>query len=271
VQESVDEGVRVTLRRESVLGFPVAVASQEECLDEVARMVSALSRSVVLACANPHSLVVARKEPAFRSALLAADILVPDGVGIVLASRLVQGQIRERVTGTDIFLGFNRRVESGNLPRRAFFLGSTAETLDAIKVKMAHEFPGVELAGTYPPPFRESFTPEDDEAMIEAVNRAGSEVLWVGMTAPKQEKLIGRIRDRLDVRFIGAIGAVFDFFTGRVERSHPAWQKAGLEWLPRLLRRPRRLWRRTFVSAPHFLWLVLRERIHRQKKVRPGP
>ncbi len=246
----------MTLPREGVLGFPVAVASQEECLDEVARMVRASSRPVVLACANPHSLVVARKEPAFRSALLAADILIPDGVGIVLASRLTRGAIRERVTGTDMFLGFNRRVEAGELPRRAFFLGSTAETLAAIEAKMAREFPGVEVAGTYPPPFRESFAPEDDDAMIEAVNRARSEVLWVGMTAPKQETLIARIRDRVDVRFIGAIGAVFDFFTGRVERSHPAWQRAGLEWLPRLVRQPRRLWRRTFVSAPHFLWLV---------------
>jgi N-acetylglucosaminyldiphosphoundecaprenol N-acetyl-beta-D-mannosaminyltransferase len=259
----------VTPQRQSVLGFPIVAASQEACLEEVAALVRASSRPVVLACANPHSLVIASKDAAFRSALLAADILVPDGVGIVLASRLTRGAIRERVTGTDIFLGFNRRVESGDLPRRAFFLGSTAETLDEIKVKMAHEFPAVELAGMYPPPFRESFTPEDDDAMIEAINRAKSDVLWVGMTAPKQEKLIARIRERVDVRFIGAIGAVFDFFSGRVERSHPVWQRTGLEWLPRLVRQPRRLWKRTLVSAPQFVWLVLRERIRPQRRVKP--
>ena len=253
----LDEGVRVTLRREPVLGFPVAAASLESCLDELAQLGGASSRPFVLACANPHSLVIARKEPTFRAALLAADLLIPDGVGSVLASRLTRGEIRERVTGTDIFLGFNRRVELGELPRRAFFLGSTVETLDAIRVKMALEFPGVELVGTYSPPFRESFTEEDDDAMVEAVNAARSEVLWVGLTAPKQEMLIARIRDRVDVRFIGAVGAVFDFFSERVERSHPAWQGAGLEWLPRLVHQPRRLWRRTFVSAPHFLWLVL--------------
>jgi len=97
--------------------------------------------------------------------------------------------------------------------------------------------------------------------MIEAVNRAGPDVLWVGMTAPKQEKWIHQNKDKLNVKFIGAVGAVFDFYAGNVKRSHPWFQEHGLEWLPRLLQEPRRLWRRTFVSAPLFLCMVLLQRM----------
>jgi len=90
--------------------------------------------------------------------------------------------------------------------------------------------------------------------MIAAVNTAGPDVLRVGMTAPKQEKWIYRNRDRLNVKFIAAVGAVFDFYTGTVKRSHPGFQKLGLEWLPRLLQQPGRLWSRTVISAPVFLF-----------------
>jgi len=90
--------------------------------------------------------------------------------------------------------------------------------------------------------------------MIDAINATQADVLWVGMTAPKQEKWIYVNRERLEVRFAAAIGAVFDFYTGRVKRSHPVFQWLGLEWLPRLVQQPRRLWRRMFISAPIFLW-----------------
>ena len=99
--------------------------------------------------------------------------------------------------------------------------------------------------------------------MVEAINRAKPDVLWVGMTAPKQEKWVRQHRDRLEVRFIGPVGAVFDFFIGRVQRSHPLFQRLGLEWLPRLLQEPRRLWRRNFISNPSFLLRVLRARLAR--------
>ena len=100
--------------------------------------------------------------------------------------------------------------------------------------------------------------------MIEAVNTAKPDVLWVGMTAPKQEKWIYQNRDKLDVKFIGAIGAVFDFYAGTVKRPHPIFQKMGLEWLPRLCSEPRRLWRRNFVSNPLFMLRVIKARLKGQ-------
>jgi N-acetylglucosaminyldiphosphoundecaprenol N-acetyl-beta-D-mannosaminyltransferase len=123
---------------------------------------------------------------------------------------------------------------------------------------MAVDYPNVRVAGTYSPPFKKTYSKEEVDAMAAAINEAAPDVLWVGMTAPKQEKWIHDQRDRLNVKFAAAIGAVFDFYTGRVKRSHPAFQRLGLEWLPRLVQEPRRLWRRMFVSAPVFLFAVLR-------------
>ena len=98
--------------------------------------------------------------------------------------------------------------------------------------------------------------------MIHAINTAKPDVLWVGMTAPKQEKWIYQNKDYLEgVKFIGPIGAVFDFFTGNITRSHPFFLKMGLEWLPRLLKQPHRLWDRMFVSAPKFMFRVLKQKI----------
>ena len=100
--------------------------------------------------------------------------------------------------------------------------------------------------------------------MIEAVNTSQADVLWVGMTAPKQEKWVYQHRQALNVKFIGCIGAVFDFYVGNVKRSHPFFQSIGLEWLPRLFREPHRLWRRMFISAPIFMLHVLKQ-MHRQR------
>lgn len=125
---------------------------------------------------------------------------------------------------------------------------------------MAQDFPNIELAGAYSPPFKPEYTRAELDEMIAAVNAVEPDVLWVGMTAPKQEKWIYDNLSMLDVKFVGAIGAVFDFYTGRVKRAHPIFQKLGLEWLPRLLQQPRRLWRRMFISAPIFLWHLLKQK-----------
>jgi N-acetylglucosaminyldiphosphoundecaprenol N-acetyl-beta-D-mannosaminyltransferase len=117
------------------------------------------------------------------------------------------------------------------------------------------------VAGTFSPPYKPEFSPAELDMMIAAINAVRPDVLWVGMTAPKQEKWIYQNRHRLQVKFIGAVGAVFDFYTGRVKRSHPIFQNLGLEWLPRLLQEPRRLWRRMGVSAPIFIWHVLKAKI----------
>lgn len=172
---------------------------------------------------------------------------------IVLASRWLDGRITQRVAGSDIFQGLNERMhEHGGLS--CFFLGSTEETLAKIRVR---------VAGTYSPPYRTAFSEAETAAMLAAIAAAKPDVLWVGMTAPKQEKWLHQHRDQLAVPFAAAVGAVFDVYAGNVQRSPPFFLRHGLEWLPRLLQEPRRLWRRNLVSTPLFLTWVAREKWRR--------
>jgi bacterial polymer biosynthesis proteins, WecB/TagA/CpsF family len=252
------------MQTEDILGYRVAAVSLDACVDGLVKGIATAGDGMAakpfwLACLNPHSAQIAMSDPAAEEALKAADILMPDGVGVMLASRILGGGIRKRITGSDIFRELSHRLNDRG-GASFFFLGSTEETLAAIETRLAGEFPRIRFAGAYSPPFKELFSEEENWAMIAAVNRAEPDVLWVGMTAPKQEKWIYENRDKLHVKFIAAVGAVFDFYAGNVKRSHPWFLEHGLEWLPRLLQEPRRLWQRTFISAPVFFWLVLRQR-----------
>jgi len=147
---------------------------------------------------------------------------------------------------------------------RVFFLGSTPHVLDRIVKRIAQDYPTITVAGVYSPSFSTKFSVAEIEAMNAAVNASKSDVLWVGMTAPKQEKWIHQQKKQIDVGFIGAIGAVFDFYAGTVRRSSPQFQSVGLEWLPRLLQEPKRLWTRNIISNPRFVARVVRARWAKQ-------
>jgi N-acetylglucosaminyldiphosphoundecaprenol N-acetyl-beta-D-mannosaminyltransferase len=253
------------IRTEVILGYPVTAVALDACIDGLLKRMDVATKPFWLACLNPHSVRVAAADPSAVVALKGADVLIPDGAGIVLASRILGGGIRERITGSDIFREVSRRL-NGQGRASCFFLGSTEETLAAIERRMRLEFPGIRFAGAYSPPFAEVFIEAQNRAMIEAVNRASPDVLWVGMTAPKQEKWIHANKDKLNVKFIAAVGAVFDFYAGNVKRSHPWFLEHGLEWLPRLFQEPRRLWQRTVISAPIFLWRVARQALSAPKR-----
>ena len=253
---------------EDILGYGITTLDEEACVDLVHSWIDSDGRGKRIVCANPHSLEVARRDAAFAEAIRKADLVLPDGVGVCIASMLLGGVIRKRITGSDVFEGVTRRLnEEGG--RSVFFLGSTKTNLSAIRMKMERDFPNVRVAGIYAPPFKRELSPCDDAPILEAVNRARPDVLWVGMCAPKQEKWMFRHKDALDVKVIGGIGAVFDFYSGRVRRSHPFFRDRGLEWLPRLLQEPERLWDRMLISAPGFMARVLEARL-REGKRRPG-
>lgn len=210
-----------------------------------------------LACFNPHSYVCALDDSPFAKALHDADWLIPDGVGVVMASRWLGGNITQRITGNDIFDGLNAMMQARG-DCSVFFLGSTEGCLADIRERFSRDYPAVHLVGTWSPPFKPEWSNEEIEEMRRVINLAKPDVLWVGMTAPKQEKWIRTNLPYLNIKFAAAIGAVFDFYTGRVRRSSPIFQKLGLEWLPRLVSQPRRLWRRMIISAPIFVLEVIR-------------
>ncbi|MGA9407850.1 MAG: WecB/TagA/CpsF family glycosyltransferase [Bacteroidota bacterium] len=214
----------------------------------------------MLFCANPHSLVVADRDNDFLAALNAADFLIPDGAGIVLASKLLGGTIRQRITGSDIMIGLAERW-NGKQGKSFFFLGSSAGVLNKIKNRMSTDYPNISVRGVHSPSFRDKFSDDENEQIIDLINRAAPTALWVGMTAPKQEKWVHEHRSRLNVPFIAAVGAAFDYFAGTKQRASRTLQSAGLEWLPRLFREPRRMWRRNIISTPVFLYHIVRQKL----------
>lgn len=250
-------------RTENVLGYAVYAALPDACADEIIAWIARCDGPRWLACLNPHSYVAAQERPRFDEALKDADWLIPDGVGIVQASWLLSGRIRTRITGSDIFHAVHDQLQARG-GGSVFFLGSTEDTLSRIRERMAADWPAIHVVGTCSPPFQSEFSDRDIDQMVDAINAVRPEVLWVGMTAPKQEEWIHGVIDRLDVNFVAAVGAVFDFYIGRVKRSPAMFRSLGLEWLPRLIQEPRRLWRRTFISAPIFVGHVLREKVRRR-------
>ena len=214
---------------------------------------------VLINTINAHSYNTARKDAAFAEALLKGDALIPDGASIVLAFKFLRHKNIERIAGWDLFLH-----EMDKLNRKGgvcFFLGSSEETLRKIKAKAAGVYPDIRIE-TSSPPYKAEFSEEDNRRMIEAVNRAKPDLLWVGMTAPKQEKWAYAHLKELDVNGpIGTIGAVFDFFAGNIRRAPLWWQKHGMEWLYRLIKEPKRMWKRYIIGNTLFLGYLVKEKI----------
>lgn len=250
------------------LGVPIDLKSLPALVQEAMHALDRRISQRVFACANPHSLVVAQEDPVFYRALTGADIVVVDGIGASLMARFVSLRIGPRITGTDYFQGvLNALQQRGS--GRVFFFGSSQQVLERIAKRFAADFPALTLCGALSPPFG-TWSEEENHRMVKAINDAEPDVLWVGMTAPKQEKWVEANRWQLTVPIIGSIGAVFDFYAGTYSRA-PKWVcDIGLEWAYRFILEPRRMWRRNFVSAPKFVWLVLRQYICRDDAI-PTP
>ena len=145
-------------------------------------------------------------------------------------------------------------------PLTVMFMGSSQKVLDLIVKRAAEVYPHLKVV-TYSPPYKPEFSDEDNKAIVEAINAADPDLLWIGMTAPKQEKWTYSHWEELDIHcHVGTIGAVFDFFAGTVERAPIWWQRHGLEWLYRLLKEPKRMWRRYIIGNTLFLWNMVKEK-----------
>lgn len=247
---------------ESLLGYKIYSNNLTECIDSIYNTIIDYDikkeKLSWLACLNPHSYIVAESDLLFKKSLNDCRWLIPDGCGIILASLILGGTIRSRITGFDIFYNLSKRLN--NFDKFSVFLvGSTNSTLEIIKQKLNLEFPNIIVAGVYSPPFTDVYSKDEIDEMVGRINKANADVLWVGLSAPKQEKWIFNNKRSLNVKFAAGIGAVFDFYAGNVKRSPKIFQILWLEWLPRLMQQPNRLWRRNFVSTPLFILAILKK------------
>lgn len=218
---------------------------------------------------NAHSYNTAQKDDVFADALRNGDVLIPDGASIVKACGWLKARSvpKERCAGWDLFEYEMNRVNNNGKKAATdgkplpvvMFMGSSENVLKLIRDKAADVYPNLKVV-TYSPPYRQVFTPDDDAAIINVINAANPDLLWIGMTAPKQEKWAYTHWQQLDIHcHVGTIGAVFDFFAGTSQRAPLFWQKHSMEWLYRLCREPRRMFRRYVIGNPLFLWNVFRE------------
>lgn len=205
---------------------------------------------------NANGFNLAQKDKLFHDALVNGDFLLPDGISIVYAFSLLRKEKIERIAGWDLFIFEMERLnkEGGT----CFFMGSTQETLDIIKNKSCKIYPNIKIE-SYSPPYKKEFSELDNKKMVDAVNKINPDLLWIGMTAPKQEKWAYLHFDELNVEGpIGTIGAVFDFYAETVERAPVWWQQHGLEWLFRLIKEPGRMWKRYIIGNILFLWNIIK-------------
>lgn len=241
---------------------------------------------VLINTINAHSFNVAQKDELFAESLTpdpspkgegsCQRYLIPDGASIIKACRMLKGKSKptERIAGWDLFSFEMERLERKSKERRAkseesgcaspkmrvMFMGSSEKVLTRIRERAAIDYPNVEVV-TFSPPYKPEFTAEDNAAIVKAINDANPDLLWIGMTAPKQEKWTYSHWKELNIHcHVGTIGAVFDFYAGTAHRAPRWWQDHSLEWFYRLCIEPKRMWRRYVIGNPLFLWNISKER-----------
>ena len=219
-----------------------------------------LSQKCIINTINPHSYVVAKSDADFKNALLSSDILLPDGIGIVLAGKVLSKANFKRIAGADIHKFILEKINENK--GKVFYMGSSKETLSKIEQKLDKEYSNI-VYKTYSPPFKDKFTTEENNKIINKINDFKPNILFVGMTAPKQEKWSFDNDKEINVNVIVSIGAVFDFYAGNVKRAPVFIQKMGLEWLHRSFTNPTRLGKRNLFSNTDFVLDILKTKFNK--------
>lgn len=244
-----------------ILNTQVSKFNLEETLQEFERAIENKNK-IRVAVTPVNCLLWARDDKNLQSIYNSADIVTADGVPVVWASRLLQDPIKGRVTGLDLLPAFSAvAAEKGY---SFYFLGAAEGVGEKLAEKLQALNPGLSISGVYSPPFKDEFTGEENEFMIQKINASGADVLWVSLTAPKQDLWIAEHFDRLKVNVAIGVGAAFDVVAGNIDRS-PVWmQRMGLEWLYRLMKEPSRLSRRYLIEAPRFIPLIFKQAIEKR-------
>lgn len=244
---------------------PVTMAEAIEAFEQfIARRQPALAFSL-----NVDICMKLRRDPELRRIFAQTDLVLVDGTPMVWATRFLGVPLPGRVSGADFLPAFCRVAADRRY--RLFLLGSLPGIAERAKQWLEAHNPGLQITGTYAPPF--GFEQDDRESarIISIVKEASPDVLFVGLTSPKDQKWLFRYREALQVPISMGVGASFDYLAGRLRRA-PQWmQRCGLEWTYRLAQEPHRLWRRYLVENPPFVYYVLRERLLSKPPSRPSP
>lgn len=247
-----------SIRRREIIGTAVSITDYEELLTAIDDAVERRT-PMTICCAPASTLIFARRNPQLRSALAAADVVTPDGMGVVHAARLLGEQLPGRVYGPDLMEMQCARAEKHG-HRIWLHGGHDQDALSDLRENLRNRFPDLIVAGSECPAFREPTEPER-AATIKQINDSGADIVWVGLGSPKQELWMHEMREELSAPVLCGVGAAFDFHAGRVEQAPRFIRDNGFEWAYRLAREPLRLGRRYLGTLPHFVVLVVAQAI----------
>lgn len=236
----------------NILGVAVSVVNLEIALDKIEDWI--VKRQPNYVCVRDvHGVVESQRDERLRRIHNAAGMVTPDGMPLVWISKLKGHRRVDRVYGPDLMLALcQRSLEKGY---RHFFYGGAEGVAQRLASRLQASFPGLQIAGTHTPPFR-PLKEAEDEVVVKKINESQADIVWVGLSTPKQEKWMAEHVGRLEACVLLGVGAAFDFHAG-LKRQAPRWiQRSGFEWLFRLLTEPRRLWRRYLINNPTFIFLI---------------
>ncbi len=246
----------MTIQRVDVLGVGVSAITPDDALGEIARWIDDGEQHYVCVT-GMHGVMEAQHDPELLRIHNDSGLTTPDGMPMVWAARYAGAKSVERVYGPDLMLAVcEQAAEKG---WGSYLYGATDEVLDRLRANLTERYPGLKIVGAYSPPFR-PMTPDEDAAAVRAINDSGAEIVWVGLSTPKQERWMDAHVGLVHAPVLVGVGAAFDIHAGNL-RQAPKWmQRSGLEWLFRLASEPRRLWRRYVINIPKFLFAIARRR-----------
>ncbi len=227
--------------------------TMEKTVEEIRRRILAgqFTQHVVV---NVAKLVNMRQDAVLGASVESCDIVNIDGMGVVWGARFVGHEVPERVTGVDLFHELLAMSTREGL--KVFLLGATEEVVSETARRVSDAYPGLNLAG-----FHHGYFWNDEAAVVDKVRSSGADLLFVAISSPKKENFIARWREKLGVKFVMGVGGTFDVVAGKVKRA-PSWmQRAGLEWLYRVLQEPGRMWKRYLVTNAKFVWYLMMEKL----------
>ncbi len=245
------------MQRINFLGSPMDVASMSETVGLIRERIlrQEFTQHVVV---NVAKLVNMRSDLELAQSVTECDIINIDGMGVVWGARFVGHKVPERVAGVDLFLELNAMAATEQLP--VFYLGAKPEIVEKTAAVMQEKHPKLIMAG-----YHHGYFWDDEQAIVEKIRQSGAKLLFVAITSPKKENFINRWKEQLGVSFVMGVGGTFDVVAGHVSRA-PLWmQKAGLEWLYRVLQEPGRMWKRYLKTNTKYAWLLIMEKFNSSK------
>ena len=238
--------------RANVLGIGISAINMEEAVQFSDCFIREKRRGYICVT-GVHGVIEAQSDPDLRTILNSSFLTTPDGMPTVWVGRLQGFSRMRRVYGPDYMMELCAiSVAKGY---RHFLYGGKPGVAERLAGVLTTKFPGLQVVGTFTPPFR-PLTPEEEDGFIAQVKQGSPEIIWVGLSTPKQERFMARYLDRLEVKLMVGVGAAFDIHTGGIKDA-PEWMKrAGIQWAHRLIQEPKRLWKRYLINNPKFVWKV---------------